>query len=356
MSFHLYKPIYTPLDHVYKLVQLPPELLSYIKTSPNEPLQFKSPLSSKTLLVLCTKDTTYTVRQSNHSNTQLLLTDMAINKYKLRLEPFSGPDPLPRLLGLGQSSYIYELTEAEGNIDPSGVPEYDGTSSEGSKTLQQVIEDSPIDAAAFLPQWHALRGSEVDKKAVFLAPKFVTDAVYTLISIVIAEKLLLFKPEDVEAKFAQQNSRYTRPILDTLCGMFCSQENGLFVMDNSKVARWFGIETLKATPGTLTDKKLLLQWKLSLPPFFNAPLDLKVLQGSYFRPSPNVVQYVDKSKLHGEIHSRIKEMFVMVKEWDYEEFLPFVEEFIPSTKKPESVILKYARRKRVGKKFVVCPR
>lgn len=360
MSFQVYNQISTPQDHVYKLVQLPPDLVAYMKDSKKKPLQFKSPVSSKNHLVLCTDDSTYTVRQMNHSNTVLLVNDMAVNKYNKTLKFVSDNsllEPNNTLLAIGLSNYQYELNPTPGYIDTQGVAVYDGKSKNPtSKTLSEVMEDSPIATSAFYPAWYNLCGCEVDGHAVILSSGLVTEVLHMLISILISLKLEVFQLQHVMEKAQLQSRLYTENVLHTITEKFCEKHGDSLKLDKAAIARWFGIETLKQCQQPLPDNEVLLKWKSSLPAFFNAPLDLSVLHGYYCRPTVGKVRYLPRNSLAGEIHTRIKELFLIVNEWDYDEFLPFVEEFIPSTKKPEAVIMKYARKKRVGKNFVVCPR
>lgn len=365
MSFQVYSQISTPDDHVYKLVQLPPDLVSYLKLSPEKCLQFKSPVTSHNHLVLCTEDSTYTVRQMNHSNTALLVNDMAINKLGQKLE--NGNDTVTsessgnlsgNLLAIGLSNYQYELTKTSGYIDTQGVPVYEGAKIqdlESLKTVDEVKVDSPIANSQFYSAWYNLLGCEVEGKAVILAPNFVTEALHTLISIVIAGKLTSFTTSDISAKAQMQNKLYTSSVVHTLTQKFCLHREKL-ELDKSAIAWWFGIHTLKMNTNALPDKEMLLKWKLSLPPFFDVSLDMSALHGYYCRPVVGTVRYLPRDSLATEITTRIKELFSVVKEWDFDEFLPFIAEFVPANKKPDAVIVKYARKKRVGKKFVVCPR
>lgn len=353
--FHAYNQLSTASTHMYKLVELPADLLEYVQKNPGKTLQFKAPTTSNSL-VLCTDSKTYNVRQMNHSNTVLLMDDVATGKKNLR--HLVGEPDLPQLVGISQSSYQYELTETEGVVDTSGVLQYGnepGSAKLGAKTVAEVCADSPIAPDQFLQQWHNLCGSEVDGKAVLLSPDFVTDALHTLVSVLIAEGADYKNCPVSESHFRAveaQNAKYTSEIMTTIVGKFAAQR----VLDISAVATWFGIQTLKAAADPVADKELLLRWKSSLPPFFSAPLDLLLLTGHYYRPHSGRVRYLLGNSLSQDIAARVKEMFQIAKEWDYDEFLPFVTAFIPPTKKPESVIMKFARKKRVGKKFVVCPR
>lgn len=359
MSFSIYNQLTCPTEYTYKLVQLPKGLVEYIKKDAGKPLQFKAPTDVKNHLAICTDTTTYTVRQMNHSNTQLLVNDMAINNLDRYLEEAGPETPPRRMLAIGLASYLYELSEAHGNIETVGLPIYDGPGSdllEATKSLDEVRDDSPIASESFLQHWHALCGSVVDGKAVLLSQKLVTEVLHTIISLMIAADLQNFDVERMAEQAAEHNKYFTEEIVETVAYKFSNVEDGVFSLDTERVAKWFGIETLRNNNGTFTEKELLLEWKSSLPPFFNASLELKLLLGHYCRPNAGQIRYLRPDSLSGDLHTRIKKMFQIVKEWDYDEFLPFVQGFVPASKKADTIILKYARKRRAGKKFVVCPR
>lgn len=362
MSFSVFSQVGNNDDDIYKLIQLPKSLLEYLKTPGND-LEFKAPESTKNQLVLCTDSETYHVRQMNHSNTQFVVEDLSSDKISKQLRySFNEPEleSTNNLLAVGECSYLYELTLIEGEIETQGLPIYDGTDAllEGFhiRTIQDVLNDSPIAGKCFDKKWHSLCGSKIEDRAVILHPSFVTEGLYSLISILIAEKRESFTLDQILPLLMEQNERFTKDVLKTLVGKFCEQEDMEYKLNKPDITKWFGVMELKKVMTSCSDKDLLLNWKLSLPPFFNALLDLKGLQGHYYRPFVGSVQYLNPSGLSQDIHSRIKEMFKLVKEWDYEEFLPFVKEFIPATKKADAVILKYAKKKRNGKRFTVAPR
>ncbi|OBA20507.1 hypothetical protein METBIDRAFT_44259 [Metschnikowia bicuspidata var. bicuspidata NRRL YB-4993] len=359
MTFTVYNQLSHSNDYVYKLIQLPSELVEYMKNEPDKPLQFKAPTNVKTQLAICTDTTTYNVRQMNHSNTQLLMNDMAINKAGHTLAHTSMANPAMQLLGIGLASYIYELSEVAGYIQTGDLPVYEGISSDllqATKSVADVRDDSTVAPKSFLSEWHALGGSTVDGKAVVLSSKLITEVLHTIISLMIAEDIESFKIEKMAVVVAEQNKLFTRDIVDTVASKFSTTKEDVYSLDTERVAKWFGIETLRNQKTAFTEKELLLAWKASLPPFYNASLDVKLLYGHFCRPSTDQIRYLRLESLSGNLHTRIKEMFQMVKEWEYDEFLPFVLSFVPASKKADSIILKYARKKRVGRKVFVCPR
>lgn len=356
MEFSTYRQTSGPEDYTYKVVELPEELVEYTKQQKGK-LELKAPVSVKNHLVLCTEEKTYTMRQLNHSNAVLLTADMGLNTMGKQLLNESPQN----LLSFAQCSYQYELTPTSGYVDTDGIPVWDGELEVGElKSLAEVEADSPMDGAHFLFAWHSLCGSTVGGKAVILSHSFATRALHELLTTLIAAKLL-GKPVslgEVEAECAGDKT-LTPEVVRTLTHKFAVQpfRPDAFTVDHDACALWFGIQTLKtSSPAALPDKEFMLKWKLELPAFFSASLDLASLRGYFYRPELGKVRYLNASVLLKDLHSRIKEMFQMLKKWDYEEFFPFIKDFIPAGKKVDSVILKFARKQRLGKKFVVCPR
>lgn len=347
----VYNQITHPGDFTYKLVQLPQDLLRDLRKGDAKTLEFKAPKSASDRLVLCTEDKTFTVRQMNHSNTVLLVSDLATNGLK---HDFKSSLPISEntLLGVGSSSYIYELKPSEGKIDTTGVPVYDGEIVPEGKTLDEVIADSPIARDNFKAAWHEILGSEVGGYAVVLDSKFATKALYTLISATTALKSDSSDISEIVAQCTAANPLYTRSVVETLYAKFGTSQ-GKHEFSEEKVAAWFGIVTLRKHGKPIADKELLLEWKSAIPPFYKALLSVSLLRGNYCRPSPGMVRFVASESLSTDLHGRIKEMLLMAKEWDFDDMFPFLKDYLPPGKKPESVILKYARRKRQGKKTIV---
>lgn len=347
--------VYTQISHLedftYKLVQLPLDLLQDLRHGNAKTLEFKAPKSASDRLALCTEDKTFNVRQMNHSNTVLLVSDMATNGLKHDLRN-SLPISESTFLGVGSSSYVYELKPSQGTIDTTGVSVYDGGVVSEGKSLDAVISDSPIARANFKAAWHEILGSEVGGYAVVLDSKFTTKALYTLISATTALKSVSSDIDEIVAQCAAANPLYTRSVVETLYAKF-GTSSGKNQFSEQKVAAWFGIDTLKRHSKAIADRELLLEWKAAIPPFYKVLLSVSLLRGSYCRPSPGMVRYVASDSLSTDLHGRIKEMLLMAKEWDFDDMFPFLKDYLPAGKKPESVILKYARRKRQGKKTIV---
>lgn len=372
-SYSAYQEIKSPKDHTYKLLQLSPELLDYIKSNEHGELLLKSPSTLKNHIVLVTNNKTWKMRQMNHSNSVLLLNNMNINKLNKTIEHIIPiEEPTNKLLGIANLAYEYELSKIPGHIEISNLPIYDGKieatyECEALHNVETLMNDSPISREEFYNEWYTLCGCEVKGNAVILSKEFVTEGLQLLIPVLIT-KDIDYKSDafnisiaDISQDLYLQNKLYTQEVTNTILHKFCIKDHASnrFRLNNLAVSKWFGIQTLFSTNARLiSPKDFLLKWKSSFPPFYNVPIDLSQMRGYYCRPLNEQIQFLNPSTLTpGDMSTRVKELFQIVKEWEYEEFLPFIEEFIPKGKKPESIVLKYAKKKRVGKnRFIVCPR
>lgn len=311
----------------------------------------------------------------NHSNTVYLLNDLSINSMDQAVdreaekenEPGSVPQTDNLLVGFASGSFEYELTKTSGSINVEGLPVYDGTTIESTGYGEKdLLLDSPISGDEFYKKWYDLCGCEVNGSAVVLSRGFITDALAVLIPVIISieadynSKTLNLDIKQISQLMAKENELYTDKVLQTIIHKFgdVDESSGKFRLENLVITRWFGIQALSKEGRALDCKEFLLHWKSSLPHFYNVPLDLAQLKGFYVKPTSTLVQYLDPTSFSlTDAGVRIKELLLVSKEWDLEDFLPFIEDLVPSGRKPDSIILKHAKKKRVGKnRFVVCPR
>ncbi|CUM63274.1 uncharacterized protein PRCAT00000845001 [Priceomyces carsonii] len=358
-NYSVYQQTTAPKDHTYKLLQLTPELLTYMKDHRNKELVIKATEESKNQLVLCTEGKTWRIRQMNHSNTVILLEDSRSPRVKKEL----GSDSL---LGFSRLSYEYELSKTIGQIHINHLPVYDGESEiESSRSVNDLLNNSLISREQFNHEWHQLGGCQINGKAVILAPKLISEGLYLLIQMIIANNIDYKKDsvnfERILLLMHNHNNKFTDRITWTILNKFGTKEGDgkSFKLDNKAISVWFGIESLHNTSTKLlSTNDFLLAWKTSLPPFYTVPIDINYLRGYFYRPSGDIIRFLDPMSLtQGDLNSRIQELFKVTNEWDYDDFYPFISRLIPPGKKPESYVLKYAKKKRVGKnKFIVCPR
>lgn len=364
-SYHAYNQLSSSPDHLYKLIQLPKDLLLNLEDDGHE-LVIKSSPDTPNDMAVCTASATWKMRQMNHSNTVILLKNTNINNLT-SLKHFSSPenDALPnKLVGFYTHTYDYELAKSLGSINIQKVPLYSGKPVASLQTVRNLLENSLISTAEFYDEWYGLCGCEIDGNAVILDGEYVTEALTALILLLISHEIDYTDSAFVvdQKKFARLLSEhsYSPEVVTTLLHKFGRKdpETSLFSLNNPAIAKWYGIQTLRATGSVPVDPKdFLLRWKSAFPPFYNVPIDLSHLRGYYARPLQDRIQHLSPTSLtRNDVSTRFKELFQFSKEWDLDDFVPYIQEFIPAGKKPDSVILKYAKKKRVGKRFVICPR
>ncbi|KAK6201638.1 sister chromatid cohesion protein Dcc1 [Scheffersomyces amazonensis] len=378
VQYSVFQQISNDPQYTYKLMQLPPELLTYLKNdNTDNELVLKSTINSDQV-VICSDSKTWRLRQMNHSNTALICDNMNINlNHKITDPLIPGLEGEKinsfenQLIGFNSSSYEYELTPIAGKIEIENLPRYSGdklsddTLNVGTVnwTLAEILENSLISKHEFFAQWYELGGCIVDDYAYILTNEYITEILYLLITILISEE---FNYKDdkanidsIEKSVINQNHTINRSILETIIHKFGDDiSSTTFKLNNSKIAQWFGIQTLSRTSSNLINPKdFLLQWKSSLPSFYNVSLDMHDLRGNYCCPIKDRILYVDQIGLSSNLSIRFVQLFQLDKSWNYDDFIPFIKDFVPHGKKVDSIILKYAKKKKLTKdKFLVVPR
>ena len=121
---------------------------------------------------------------------------------------------------------------------------------------------------------------------------------------------------------------------------------------------WYGIRALRkyASRTSMPQEEFLVKWKSTFPPFSPFSIDIKMLKGWYFKPALTNIQYVSKDILPLDAKDRFKMLFKLQSQWDLEDISAFVEELNVKGLKIDNFIMKYARKKRVGKRNIVSGR
>ena len=133
-------------------------------------------------------------------------------------------------------------------------------------------------------------------------------------------------------------------------------------MSGEKIVKWFGIGTLKSKDGTeLAIDDFIDLWTQSIPIAIDGltptrPLNLDDLTGNFFKISPTRIIYFTKSQLSENPRSRFAELLAVKSTWELSEIVPFIEDIRNKNVKMESFIMKYAKKKTVGKRIYVSAR
>ncbi|CAD6604475.1 XXYS1_4_G0053220.mRNA.1.CDS.1 [Saccharomyces cerevisiae] len=380
MSINLHSaPEYDPS---YKLIQLTPELLDIIQDPvQNHQLRFKSLDKDKSEVVLCSHDKTWVLKQRKHSNTVLLMREF-VPEQPITFDEsllFGLSKPYMDVVGFAKTESEFETREAHGELNLNSVPIYNGeldffdkimkrSSTKVIRTLEELLENSPCSALEGISKWHKIGGSVKDGVLCILSQDFLFKALHVLLMSAMAESLDLqhLNVEDthhaVGKDIEDEFNPYTREIIETVLNKFAVQEqeaeNNTWRLRIPFIAQWYGIQALrKYVSGiSMPIDEFLIKWKSLFPPFFPCDIDIDMLRGYHFKPTDKTVQYIAKSTLPMDPKERFKVLFRLQSQWDLEDIKPLIEELNSRGMKIDSFIMKYARRKRLGKKTVVTSR
>jgi sister chromatid cohesion protein DCC1 len=345
-QFDIYANV--PQTYSYKLMELNPELLQVIQEN-KESLQLKAPRDDSEI-VICTKDQTFRVRQRNHSNMVMIARQ-------------GRKDDNNFFCAYTKMSSVFEVKKFTGKIDLSGIPLYDGQDSisklRNSVTIDELKKVSAISDGEFDTMWFSLNGSSYNGIPIVLTDDFITRALHVMIMSVMAESLNFDELSLIEVyRSMEEDSDFSIDIVETILKKFATGEEEPFTLDKTKVATWYGIESLRkhCNSKMIDVSDFLFKWKSDLPPFFECPIDIPLLKGHFVTPLPERIQCISKLELPSDIQSRLKHLFKLQATWELQDIVPFIEEFNLKGVKHENFIMKYARKKKQGKKIFISQR
>lgn len=236
-------------------------------------------------------------------------------------------------------------------------------------TCEQLQQDLPISREEFEAYYFENGGLEVNGYACVLLSSFVTECLNMIIATL--QQQAVSKGQDIsdetiyrdidlrELSERVEGAKYTYKVLQSVLARFSSAKATLtkYTLNEQKVAVWFGIEALKTHASRpISPGDFLLKWKGFFPSFYSVPIELSWLAGYYARPLANQIQYFPRNALSRDPRKRFAELFTVQSTWELEEIAPYVEELNVKNMKLDKFIIKYARRKKVGKKTVISAR
>lgn len=338
-------------DTSFRLIELSPELLEIIEND-EEPIFIKAS-SEESDIVLCSKTKSFQIKQRNHSNTVMLMDSK--NSCE---EEKGGP-----FWGYSSQASVFECKPTSGKIDVRGIPIYDGQGNfkkGGLETsLEYLRENAPISDFEFDKAWFNLNGSSINGQAVILSHDFITRSLHVLIMSIMASNLDFNELSLIEVyKTLSEDDDYTIDVVETVLRKFSKEDKEPFSLNKEKIAQWYGIETLRkfGSEKYISPSEFFIKWKSEFPPFFECSIDLPLLNGFFVRPLPDRLQYLSKYELPKDINERLRILFKLQSTWELNDIIPFIEEFNSKGLKFENFIMKFAKKKKVGKKIYVTPR
>lgn len=123
-----------------------------------------------------------------------------------------------------------------------------------------------------------------------------------------------------------------------------------YQIEERAIARCVGLHSLllhakTPIPTTTFQKK----WRDGIPAHFKSHVDLSVLQGNYIHPVSTQIQSFSSSNLSNDGKTRMNELLDVKSRWLETEINPFLEELGGGPKAAQSIIMKHARKVKVGK-------
>ena len=134
----------------------------------------------------------------------------------------------------------------------------------------------------------------------------------------------------------------------SILNFFSTTPTPPYSLSPASLIRHYGLRTLQTHPSAQPTPAFLQSWQLSLPSILpNAPLDLSLLRGEYFHPTPKTIQYLPSGELALAPERRFAQLFAIKERWEMSEILPFLEGCVESgsgwEKRAERECQKWAR-------------
>ncbi|KAG7927608.1 hypothetical protein KL925_001966 [Ogataea polymorpha] len=332
-----------------KLVELNSEVLQAIENKAE--LRLKS-ATNKDYPVLVTASKTFKIRQKNHSNCVLLLSEhngdassYARFSNELVLTP---TEPTINLRGISVLTQLSELTK------------------NGATTLESVLENSPMSEQEFARLRPELNLVELEGNAYVLHDELVRDCLSNILRAIIEELVESGNEINIMTRLQSLNKQWVMDVVEkhreesyppeitqTVLAKYTKDSDGQLAFLNEKVVRLYGILLLKNNTHEMKEDDFALNLKLTMPFNYHPDIKLEYLKGNFITEN-GFIRYFAESDLSQNPVERISELFKLKKEWKLEDIEPFVARINTKKIKTDKFLIKYAKVRRVGRQTVVC--
>ncbi|WBW71923.1 Ctf18 RFC-like complex subunit Dcc1 [Schizosaccharomyces osmophilus] len=318
----------------FLLLELDKELQNIIEQNPDEQVVLKAGSDSKSS-VLCTSNSTYSVRQLIQSNSLLL---------------FQSSHPSEWTLQDSKHSYL-ELEQIYGSIIiEDKISYWDEDAFEkipSSISFQEFICQVPAsenEIKSFLGSNFIMKK---DNTLYRMSPSYIMtlmDWIFAVIHQLRAD----FSTINVEKfkELARADEIDTDAIISVLWSIsrtpFLSPVDTV-VINKSLVCFWIGRFLLEDVI-TIEISRFLLKWREKLPENCKDLVSLDILKGFYFYTGADMIQYFSSSQLPRDPTRCFQVLFQAKSKWLYDEIWPFVETLAVDKSKVEALLLKYGRK------------
>ncbi|TRM67715.1 sister chromatid cohesion protein Dcc1 [Schizophyllum amplum] len=349
----------------FKLLELPPEVLGLIESAATatNPSTLTIKGRSNEDAVLCTHDTTYTMRSVLLSNSVLVVT---ASEGDLQLEKDKGPEEEREAVILrDQINEVIELAKCVPKLHQlTGLlrgKEYDGEEEDETEDEQDTPSASPVTYQAVRNSVQASdaeldRGLR-DRRILQLngelrptSPSYLLRLLELILNQLVAHSL---KPDaaplDTLTTALADADDVPRAVSGQVLSWFGTIADGKWTMDASALVREIGLGILREhRHDPVTEKALLERWREAATDAFAELCELRLLAGncittSSLDTSAERLRYFPSSALPVDPAARFGELFLTRAKWKGDDIAPFLADIAVDSKERDKLLLKYAR-------------
>uniref|UniRef100_A0A060TCA2 ARAD1D34694p n=1 Tax=Blastobotrys adeninivorans TaxID=409370 RepID=A0A060TCA2_BLAAD len=338
----------------YRLIELNETLINALESDPYG-LHIKAP-TGDCEPVLTTRSTTYRLRQVNQTNTLLVA------------EPQSEDGQhCTSMLAFGTAPNCLEVQKIDPAVDVSSIPTYSGygkisypSDQVPPRTVEQLRACVAASDEEFDSIWRQRGGVEVNGVACILEGSVIKSLLSLILPSIQAAKLDFnsISAEEVYKAMDADDEEEPLEIIRAIIAMFSKNDQVPYQLDPDSIVQWLGDWTLRehAPDNEITITAFQELWADTIPISHNWTMDLKMLKGRYVQPTPTTIRYLCREKLDNNPRIRFQQLFAVKSTWDLDEMVPFIDDLKPTAVKLEGFVMKYARKKTLGKRVVVTKR
>lgn len=336
----------------YILLHLTPDLL-------DERLFIKP--TSDTSTVLCTDRSTYQLKDVQQSNSLMFLSS----------HPTSSSDDLA-VQGEAVSWLESTLVRAP-KIDLSHVPVFDGKGRVTGISSQQLFHSLPAAEGQITEALLHDLCLETETGYVRLDPAYVITVLKLVVSSLMAEGVKLDRV-DKQAYLSAMRDEVENPhVLMFLLRRFSTVEGDgktksidliymphiltrlVHRMDGYQIARYSGLYTLEQSAyEPISCTKFASLWTQNTPVQLQKYCTgLDCLAGNFVQPVSSQIQYFSQSALSMDGRTRVSQLLDVKERWAEDDILPFLADLDGGTKAAQSVLMKHAKKVKVGRSIFI---
>ena len=326
------------------LLQLSPDLL-------NERITIKPVGDAST--VLCTSNATYQLKDVQQSNLLLFLhsaNSTDATGLTIRGEAKSWLETTkinPNVVQL-----LKQLPDYSGQGGPQGIPR---------EVLFASIPASEAEIENQLQQHMCIHLQSLGGY-VRLDYGYACRLIHVVINSILAAGLSLEQVDPVDFLSAIEDEEDEKDVLTFILRRFSNMHDGSYRVDPEALVAYIGDSTLREEAiVAIPIDDFRDSWQRRLPKIFIMPkqdLPLDSLRGSYISPTETSIVHLDTHSLSVDPKTRISQLLKVQPRWSESDIRVYLGPLVSSTgqnltKAIDSMIMKFARKVKVGKQFYI---